>query len=280
MLDLSGPIPNDLSPATTRRCSWRRCRLRLQSVGRWRSRFHRYGLAGLSDAPRSGRPRPHDDDRVATLLRTVLAAKPTAGTHWSVRTVAEQTGISKSTVQRYLTLFGVQPHRTRSFTLSTDPLFVEKVHYIVGLYLNPPDHALNRFCQSISQFPRVSGKGRAGPQRRMITVGPKRAGDVLGPAHEQATEHHVAALGDTGGARAARVMADSGYLSILLVCRVLFGIPSYAFHPVPCGEGVPAKEAVTLCAVIVPNVFGSLEGSGTAVGLLSDHFSFIWLDGD
>lgn len=72
----------------------------------------------------------------------MLASKPKAGTHWSVRTVAHQTGITKSTVARYFALFGVQPHRTRSFTLSTDPLFVEKVRDIAGLYLNPPDKAL------------------------------------------------------------------------------------------------------------------------------------------
>src|SRR5829696_10378867 len=63
----------------------------IQTVGHWRRRFHRHGLAGLSDAPRSGRPRTHDDDRVATLLRTVLASKPRTGTHWSVRTVAAET---------------------------------------------------------------------------------------------------------------------------------------------------------------------------------------------
>ena len=114
----------------------------IQTVGHWRRRFHRHGLAGLSDAPRSGRPRTHDDERVAALLRTVLASKPKACTHWSVRTVAQQTGIAKSTVARYFALFGVQPHRTRSFTLSTDPLLVEKVRDIAGLYLNPPDKAL------------------------------------------------------------------------------------------------------------------------------------------
>jgi putative transposase len=76
------------------------------------------------------------------MLRTVLASKPKAGTHWSVRTVAAEAGIAKSTVARYLALFGVQPHRTKSFTLSTDPHFVEKVRDIAGLYLNPPDKAL------------------------------------------------------------------------------------------------------------------------------------------
>lgn len=110
-------------------------------VGHWRQRYHAHGLAGLYDAPRSGRPRTHDDDRVATLLRTVLRTQPKDATHWSVRSVAAKTGISKSTVQRYFRLFGVQPHRTTSFTLSTDPFFVEKVRDVVGLYLNPPDNA-------------------------------------------------------------------------------------------------------------------------------------------
>jgi hypothetical protein len=79
---------------------------------------------------------------VAQLLRTVLTTKPTDGTHWSVRSAATATGLSKSTVGRMLALFGVQPHRAKSFELSTDPLFVDKVRDIVGLYLNPPDHAV------------------------------------------------------------------------------------------------------------------------------------------
>jgi putative transposase len=114
----------------------------LPLVGHWRRRFQRHHLAGLYDAPRPGRPRTHDEAEVARLLRTVLRTRPKDATHWSVSTVATTTGISKSTVQRYLHLFGVQPHRTRSFKLSTDPFFVEKVQDIVGLYLNPPDHAL------------------------------------------------------------------------------------------------------------------------------------------
>lgn len=111
-------------------------------VGHWRRRFQRERLAGLYDAPRSGRPRTHDDDEVARLLRTVLKTKPANATQWSVRSVATKTGISKSTVQRYFALFGVQPHRTKGFVLSTDPFFVEKVRDVVGLYLNPPDNAL------------------------------------------------------------------------------------------------------------------------------------------
>lgn len=111
-------------------------------VGLWRMRYRENGLAGLYDAPRSGRPRTHADDAIAKLLRTAVQTQPKDATHWTVRDVATKTGISKSSVHRYFTLFGVQPHRTRTFKLSPDPFFVEKVRDIVGLYLNPPDKAL------------------------------------------------------------------------------------------------------------------------------------------
>jgi transposase len=120
----------------------RRVGLSPAMVSHWRCRYRDHGLAGLHDAPRSGRPRTHDDAQVAQLLRTVLRHQPRDATHWTVRSVAAHTGISKSTVARYFQLFGVQPHRTKSFKLSTDPFFVEKVRDIVGLYLNPPEHAL------------------------------------------------------------------------------------------------------------------------------------------
>jgi putative transposase len=108
----------------------------------WRNRFLSQGLVGLYGEQRPGRPRSHDDEAVAALLTTVLRSRPASGTHWTIRGAAAATGISKSTVQRYFRLFGVQPHRSRSFKLSTDPCFVEKVRDIVGLYLNPPDHAV------------------------------------------------------------------------------------------------------------------------------------------
>jgi putative transposase len=100
-------------------------------------------LAGLYDDVRPGAPRTIDDERVAQLIKTTLHTKPASGsTHWSVRSVAAETGISKSSVQRYFQLFGLQPHRTESFKLSTDPFFVEKLRDVVGLYLSPPDNAL------------------------------------------------------------------------------------------------------------------------------------------
>ncbi len=111
-------------------------------VSFWRRRFREQGLVGLYGEARPGRPRTHDDERIAALMKKTLTARPKGATHWTVRSLAKETGISKSTVQRYLSLFRVQPHRSKSFKLSNDPFFVEKVRDVVGLYLNPPEHAL------------------------------------------------------------------------------------------------------------------------------------------
>ncbi len=92
----------------------------------WRNRFLAQGLVGLYGEQRSGRPRSHDDEAVAALLNKVLQNRPAGGTHWTVRGAAAATDIPRSTVQRYFRMFGVQPHRTRGFKLSTDPLFVEE----------------------------------------------------------------------------------------------------------------------------------------------------------
>ncbi len=112
------------------------------TVGKWRRRYRECGLEGLHDELRPGRPRTYDDERVAAVINHALQATPPDRTHWSVRSMAGHSGVSKSTVQRWFKLFGVQPHRQGSFKLSTDPFFVEKVRDIVGLYLNPPDHAV------------------------------------------------------------------------------------------------------------------------------------------
>lgn len=116
--------------------------LSVPTVGHWRRRFLHHGVIGLYGEERPGRPRTHEDDRVAALINKVLRDKPKQATHWTVRSVSEETGIAKSTVHRFFKLFGLQPHRSKSFKLSTDPFFVEKVRDIVGLYLNPPDKAL------------------------------------------------------------------------------------------------------------------------------------------
>jgi transposase len=120
----------------------RRFDVSVPTVAHWRKRFKAHGLVGLYGEERSGRPRTHDDDRVAGLLNKVLQQRPKHATQWSVRSVAKETGVAKSTVHRFFTLFGLQPHRSKSFKLTNDPFFVEKVRDIVGLYLNPPDKAL------------------------------------------------------------------------------------------------------------------------------------------
>jgi len=112
------------------------------TVGKWRRRFLERDVSGLHDELRPGRPRPISDERVAQLVRKTLETKPKDGTHWSVRQIAGQTKLSKSTVHRIWQAFGLEPHRQRHFKLSTDPFFVEKVRDIVGLYLNPPENAV------------------------------------------------------------------------------------------------------------------------------------------
>jgi putative transposase len=111
-------------------------------VGLWRRRFVQQGLVGLYDEARPGGPRSISDEQIAQLIRKTLKTKPQNGTHWTCRSIAKETKLSKSTVHRVWTGFGIQPHRQKHFKLSTDPFFVEKVRDIIGLYLNPPDKAM------------------------------------------------------------------------------------------------------------------------------------------
>jgi putative transposase len=120
----------------------RRFRVSRPTVTMWRTRYRERGIAGLHNELKPGRPRSTGEEQIAKLINTTLKSRPKGKTHWSRRGLAAATGLSTTTVHRYLTLFGVQPHRTRSFKLSTDPFFIEKVRDVVGLYLNPPEHAL------------------------------------------------------------------------------------------------------------------------------------------
>jgi putative transposase len=112
------------------------------TVSLWRCRFLAYGVSGLYDELRPGRPRPIRDERVAQLVRKTLKTKPKNGTHWSIRQIAAETGVSKSTVHRIWQAFGLQPHRQKQCKLAGDPFFVEKVRDLVGLYLHPPENAV------------------------------------------------------------------------------------------------------------------------------------------
>ena len=112
------------------------------TVGKWRSRFLESRLDGLVDEARSGRPRTVTDADVERVVTLTLETTPKDATHWSTRSMARRSGLSHNTVSRIWRAFALQPHRTETFKLSADPLFIEKVRDIVGLYLNPPDRAL------------------------------------------------------------------------------------------------------------------------------------------
>ena len=120
----------------------RRERVCLPTVGKWRSRYARQKIEALADAPRSGAPRSIDDKKVEEVLTKTLETTPRARTHWSSRLMAKEAAISEHSVLRIWRAFGLKPHRVDSFKLSADPMFVEKVRDIVGLYLNPPDKAI------------------------------------------------------------------------------------------------------------------------------------------
>jgi len=112
------------------------------TVGTWRNRFATKRMDGLYDEPRPGAPREIGDEEIAALIRKTLETRPKGATHWSLRAMATEVGHSPSTVHRIWRAFGLQPHRVETFKLSSDPLFVEKVRDIVGLYLSPPERAV------------------------------------------------------------------------------------------------------------------------------------------
>jgi transposase len=113
-----------------------------QMVCKWRQRYIEQGLTGLHDELRPGRPRSISDEEVAKVIHRTLKTKPKDATHWTIRSLAKETELTRPTIHRIWKVFGLQPHRQKSFKLSTDPFFVEKVRDIVGLYLNPPDKAM------------------------------------------------------------------------------------------------------------------------------------------
>lgn len=120
----------------------RKVRVSLGMVGKWRSRFLKTRLEGLYDEPRPGAPRKVSDAEVEQVVIQTLESTPRGQTHWSTRGLAKATGLSRMTISRIWQAFGLQPHRSETFKLSPDPLLIEKVRDIVGLYMNPPDHAL------------------------------------------------------------------------------------------------------------------------------------------
>ena len=112
------------------------------TVGTWRRRFVERRLEGLADEPRPGAPRTISDADVERVVTKTLETKPKAATHWSTRGMAQAVGLSQSAIVRIWNAFGLKPHRSETFKLSSDPLFIEKVYDVVGLYFNPPEGAV------------------------------------------------------------------------------------------------------------------------------------------
>jgi transposase len=171
-------------------------------VGKWRARFLKARLEGLYDEPRPGAPRKIGDDQIEQIVIQTLESTPRGQTHWSTRELAKASGLSRMTISRIWRAFGLQPHRSETFKLSPDPLLVEKVRDIVGLYMNPPDHAMV-FC--VDEKSQIQALDRTQPmlpmrpgQRERRTHDYKRhgttslfaaldlkTGRVIGPLHRR-----------------------------------------------------------------------------------------------
>lgn len=137
----------------------------LQNVAIWRNRFIDYGIDGLNDANRRGRPRTVDDDKVEEVVRKTLNSTPPAQTHWSQRQMAARVNISRESVGRIWRAFGLKPHLSETFELPRDPDFVEKVKDVVGLYVNPPTSAVVLSVDEKTQVPAHEHFGEVQPMQ-------------------------------------------------------------------------------------------------------------------
>jgi transposase len=150
-------------------------RVTKQTVGKWRARFLINRLDGLLDEPRPGAPRRIGDEKIDAVVTQTLESTPRDATHWSTRSMAEACGLSHMTVKRIWAAFGLEPQRVETFKLSTDPLFVDKVRDIVGLYMDPPDRAL---VLSVDEKSQIQALDRSQP------VLPMRPGQAERRSHD------------------------------------------------------------------------------------------------
>jgi len=141
------------------------------TVGKWRRRFLSNRIDALLDEARPGRPRTIGDDQVAAVIERTLRTTPADATHWSIRSMAAETGFSHTTIRRMWNAFGLQPHRSQTFKLSSDPLFVDKVRDIVGLYLSPPTRAI---VLSVDEKSQIQALDREQPVLPMMPGIPER----------------------------------------------------------------------------------------------------------
>jgi len=142
------------------------------TVTKWRNRFAEQRLDGLTDEPRPGRPRTITDEQVQEVVVRTLETTPKHATHWSTRSMAKEVGLTQNAILRIWHAYGLQPHRQETFKLSKDPLFVDKVHDVVGLYLNPPERAVVLCVDEKSQ---IQALDRTQPILPLLPGTPERA---------------------------------------------------------------------------------------------------------
>lgn len=170
----------------------------LPTVGKWRARFLEHGIDGLLDEPRPGAPRKVTDHQVEAVIVKTLETQPRGATHWSTRSMAQTSGLTQTTVSRIWRAFGLQPHRSETFKLSRDPLFIEKVRDIVGLYMNPPERAVVLCADEKSQ---IQALNRAQP------LLPMRPGQVERRTHDY-VRHGTTSLFAALDAKTGKVIGE------------------------------------------------------------------------
>ena len=176
----------------------RRLHVTPATVGKWRGRFIRQRLDGLSDEPRPGAVRTVTDDQVEQVIIRTLETTPRGATHWSTRDMARAVGLSRMAIHRIWQTFGLQPHRSETFKLSNDPLLIEKIRDIVGLYLNPPAHAAV-FC--VDEKPQIQALDRTQP------LLPMQPGQVERRTHDY-TRHGTTTLFAALNAKTSEVITQ------------------------------------------------------------------------
>jgi transposase len=233
-------------------------RVTKQTVGKWRSRFLARRLEGLLDEPRPGAPRRITDAHVERVVTRTLESTPPNATHWSTRAMAKACGLSQSSVSRIWRAFALKPHRTETFKLSKDPLFVEKVRDIVGLYLHPPDKAL---VLCVDEKTQIQALDRAQPILPMRPGQPERrthdyarhgttslfaaldiaAGKVIGECHGRHRSREFRRFLDRIDAEVPRtldvhlILDNYGTHKTPLIHRWLLRHPRFHFHFTPTG---------------------------------------------
>jgi transposase len=199
-------------------------KISLATVCKWRNRFVEDRLDGLVDEPRPGAPRTISDARVEEVIMQTLESKPQAATHWSTRGMAKATGLSREAIGRIWRAFGLQPHRTDTFKLSTDPLFVEKVRDVVGLYLNRTQPLLPL---GPGQAERNTHDYERHGTTSLFAALRVTTGEIIGKCHSRHRQQEFVKFLEQIDTTLAKELADDPDLSVHLV------MDNYGTHKTP-----------------------------------------------